>query len=78
MKINSFGNNKEMIEISLTEALNHAGVYVSDGEFERDLKLNNWIGKRQHRCIEFDATHHSAQLEQAAADGIEILIIKEK
>lgn len=78
MKINSLGLGKEMIEVSLAEALNHAGVYLSDGDFERDCKLMSWIGNRKHRCIEFDAVTYSAQLEQAAADGIEVLITKEK
>ena len=78
MKINSLGNGKEMIEISEREALAHAGVYHSDGDFERDCKLMSWIGKRKHRCIEFDDSSYSANLERAAADGIEVLIIKEK
>jgi len=78
MKINSLGAGKEMTEVSLTEALNLAGVYNSDNDFERDLKLNSWIGKRKHRCIEFDVVTYSAELERAAADGIEVLITKDK
>jgi hypothetical protein len=78
MKVNSLGAGREMVEIDLQEALNLAGVYHSDTEFERDLKLNYWIGKRRHRCIEFDVVSYSADLEHAAADGIEVLIIKEK
>jgi hypothetical protein len=78
MKINSLGCNKEMIEVTLTEAQNLAGVYHNDSDFEQDLKLNSWIGKRSHRCIVFDVTTYSAELERAAADGIEVLITKEK
>lgn len=78
MKVNCLGNGREMIEISEREVLNHAGVYQSDGDFERDCKLMSWIGNRKHRCIEFDVSSYSAQLERAAADGIEVLIIKEK
>lgn len=66
-----------MTEVELTEALNLAGVYTSDSDFERDLKLNNWVGKRSSRCIKFDVRTYSAELERAAADGIEVLIIKE-
>jgi hypothetical protein len=78
MKINSLDSGNTMIEISLTEALNHAGVYNSDSDFERDCKLIGWIGRRKHRCIEFDATTYSVELARAVADGIEVLIIKEK
>lgn len=67
-----------MIEVTEAEALNHAGVYRSDGDFERDCKLMGWIGKRKHRCIEFDVVSYSADLEQARADGIEVLITKDK
>ena len=78
MKINALGHGKEIIEVSVEEAYNHAGVYKSDNDFERDCKLMSWIGKRKHRCIEFDVVTYSAELERAAADGIEVLIIKEK
>ena len=78
MKINSLGAGREMIELNLVEACNLAGVYHSDSDFERDLKLNSWIGKRKHRCIEFDVVTYSAELERAAADGIEVLITKDK
>ena len=67
-----------MIEVSMKEALDHAGVYHSDSDFELDLKLMSWIGKRKHRCIVFDVVTYSAELERAAADGIEVLITKEK
>jgi hypothetical protein len=78
MKINSLGSGKEMIELGLREALYHAGVYDSDSDFERDCKLIGWIGNRKHRCIQFDEVIYSAELERAVADGIEVLIIKEK
>jgi len=78
MKIHVLGLGKEMIEVSVQEAFNHSGAYSSDSDFERDCKLMSWIGKRRHRCIEFDVVSYSAQLEKAVADGIEVLIIKEK
>ena len=78
MKINALGAGRDMIEVKLQEAQNLAGIYHSDSEFERDLKLNHWIGKRSHRCIVFDVVTYSAELERAAADGIEVLIIKEQ
>ena len=77
MKINSLGNGKEMIEVSLREAYYLAGVYNDDSDFERDSKLNSWLDRRSHRCIQFDVVSYSAEQEQAAADGIEVLIIKE-
>jgi hypothetical protein len=77
MKINALGNGKELLEYTLTEAFNHAGVYNADSDFERDSKLFSWLGRRKHRCIVFDPATYSAELERAAADGIEVLIIKE-
>jgi hypothetical protein len=78
MKIHVLGQGREMIEVTEREALNQAGAYSSDADLERDCKLMGWIGKRKHRCIEFDAVTYSADLEQARADGIEVLITKEK
>jgi hypothetical protein len=78
MKIHLLSEGREMIEVTEREALNQAGAYSSDLDLERDCKLMGWIGKRPHRCIEFDVTTYSAELEQARADGIEVLITKEK
>lgn len=77
MKINYVGPDRDLIELSVDEAYNMSGVYDSDSELERDFKLMHWIGRRKHRCIQFNAVSYSAELEQAAADGIEVLIIKE-
>jgi hypothetical protein len=77
MKINSLGLGKNMIELTVTEAYNMAGVYNDDDDFVKDSKLFSWLGGRRHRCIQFDAMTYSAQLEKAAADQIEVLIIKE-
>ena len=77
MKVNYIGPGRELTEYSLKEAYNMSGVYDSDSAFEKDCKLMHWIGKRKHRCIQFNAVSYSAELEQAAADGIEVLIIKE-
>lgn len=77
MKINVLGNGKEMIELTITEAYNHAGIYNDDNDFVRDAKLFSWLNRRKHRCLTFDARTYSVELERAAADGIEVLIIKE-
>lgn len=77
MKINVLGAGKEMIELTVTEAYNHAGVYNDDSDFVRDAKLFTWLAGRLHRCLTFDAKTYSAELEKAAADGVEVLIIKE-
>jgi len=78
MKINSLGLGREMVEYTLNEAYNMAGVYNDDNDFIKDSKLFTWLGRRKHRCIKFDARTYSAELEQAAADGIEVIIIKGK
>ena len=77
MKINSLGLGREMLELTLIEAYNMSGVYNDDDDFVRDSKLFSWLGRRKHRCIVFDVHTYSAELEKAAADGIEVLIIKE-
>lgn len=78
MKINALGRGGQMIEYTLAEAYDRSGVYHDDSDFERDAKLLAWLGRSRYRCIEFDVHTYSAQLEKAAADAIEILIIKEK
>lgn len=78
MKINALGNGKELLELTVTEAYNHAGVYYDDNDFVRDAKLFSWLGTRKHRCLTLDAQTYSSDLEKAAADGIEVLIIKEE
>jgi hypothetical protein len=78
MKIHLLGQGREMIEVTEREAFNQAGAYSSDGDLERDCKLMSWIGKRKHRCIEFDAVTYSAEIERAQTDGIEVLITKDK
>lgn len=78
MKINYIGPDRDLLELTVDEVYNRAGIYDSDSEFEKDCKFLDWIGTRKHRCIEFNVASYSAELEKAAADGIEILIIKEK
>ena len=77
MKINYIGPDRDLLECTLIEAYNHAGVYDDDDDFVRDSKLSAWLGRRRHRCIVFDVNTYSAELERAAADGVEVLIIKE-
>ena len=78
MKINNLALGRELVEYTVKEVWNMAGVYDDDNDFVRDSKLMTWIGRRKHRCIQFDVMTYSAELEKAAADGIEVLIIKEK
>lgn len=59
----------------LTEARNLAGIYNSDSDMESDLKFSAWISNRSYRIV--DQQDLSAQ-PKALADGIEVLIIKEK
>lgn len=77
MKVNYISPTRNLLELNVQEAWDLAGVYDSDSDFEKDCKLFAWIGRRKHRCIDFDVVSYSAELEQAAADGIEVLIIKE-
>lgn len=77
MKVNSLGNGKHMLELTVIEAYNMAGVYNDDDDFVKDCRLSSWLKGRHHRCIQFDVMTYSAELERAAADGIEVLIIKE-
>ena len=73
MKINFVS----MIEYTLREIKNLAGVDCSDSELAEDLKITQWLGERSYRVIEYDRNTYSAQLEKAVADHVEILIIKE-
>jgi hypothetical protein len=43
----------------------------------QDQLLEDWLGERRGRVIEFNAQSYSALLEQAVADGMSIVIIKE-
>lgn len=66
-----------MIEYTLREIHNLAGVDCSDSELAQDLKITQWLGEQSYRVVEYNPDTYSAQLEKAAADHVEILIIKE-
>ena len=51
-----------------------AGTNEEEPDMERDMKFLNWFGKKQYRII--DASDYETQQPKAAADGIEVLIIK--
>lgn len=76
MKITNLDNGHQFMEISLDQALAMSGVYQDDTDFETDMKLMAWIGRRKHRCIQYDPDRYLADLQQAQQDGIEILIAK--
>lgn len=74
MKITDLASGETMIEMSWHEALLAAGTNETDLEMERDMRFTNWIGRRPCRII--DAQDYTTQQPKAAADGIELLIIK--
>jgi hypothetical protein len=56
-----------------------AGIYDSDDEMIRDMKLMNWIGTQKYKCIEqFGNIVQQANFDKAKVEDIEILILKEK
>lgn len=66
-----------MIEYTLREIKNLAGVDCSDSELAEDLKITQWLGEKSYRVVEFNRETYSVDLHRAVADHIEILIIKE-
>ena len=74
MKITDVAPGHKMTELSWHEALMAAGTNETDPEMERDMKFTNWFGKQKYRII--DAKDYQTQQPKAAADGIELLIIK--
>jgi hypothetical protein len=60
------------------EALLAAGSSESDSVFHQDLCLEDWLSGQQYQIIEFDVASYSAKIEQAVAQGMNIVIIKEK
>lgn len=77
MKVTVLDNGKEMVEVTMTEALNYAAVDASDSDWVRDCKLYDWIGRRQHRCITGNAMDYRADIDRAQSDGIDLIITKE-
>lgn len=61
-----------MLELTLEQAYNRAGVYKSDSEFERDLKMSAWLQGQDWRCVQ-----GPEELEQARRDAVDIIILKE-
>jgi hypothetical protein len=55
-----------------------AGSSESDSVFHQDLCLEDWLSGQKYQIIEFDAASYSAKMEQAVAQGMNIVIIKEK
>lgn len=61
-----------MLEVTVDQAYNMAGVYNDDSDLERDLKFAAWVNRQNWRCV-----RTQQELEQARVDGVEIIIKKE-
>ena len=77
MIVNYVGPGRELHQYTMTEALAAAGVTKHEHPMVQDQLLEDWLGDRRGRIIEFNAQSYSADLERAVADGISIVIIKE-
>jgi len=77
MIVNYVGPGRELHQYTMTEALAAAGVTKDDHPMVQDQCLEDWLGNRRGRIIEFNAQSYSADLERAVADGMTIVIIKE-
>ena len=60
------------------EALVAAGGSEHDPVFRQDQCMEDWLLGQRYQIIEFDAQDYSAKIEQAVAQGMNIVIIKEK
>jgi hypothetical protein len=70
--------NRDLKEYQFNEALSAAGTSERDSVFAQDQALEDWLMDKKYRVIEFDVVSYSSQIELAVADGIEVVIIKEK
>ena len=77
MIINYVGPGRELHQYTMAEALAAAGATQDDHPMVQDQLLEDWLGQRRGRVIEFNAQSYSTLLEQAVADGMSIVIIKE-
>jgi predicted CoA-binding protein len=77
MKINFVSPEYSMIEYTLSEIKNLAGVDCSDSELAEDIKITQWLGEQSYRVVDYNPHTYSSQLEKAVKDHVEILIIKE-
>lgn len=77
MKVTVSDSGKEMVEVTMTEALDFAAVDASDSDWVRDCKLYDWIGRRKHCCITGSAMTYRTDIEQAQSDCIDLIITKE-
>ena len=59
-----------MIQLTMSQALNMAGVYDSDSGIERDMKFGHWIAKRKYLIVSLEHTD--------VPNDVEILIIKDE
>ena len=55
-----------------------AGSSDHDPVFRQDQCMEDWLLGQRYQIIEFDAESYSAKIEQAVAQGMNIVIIKEK
>jgi len=65
-----------MLEYTLSQAFNMAGVDATDSDWVRDAKFSTWIGKRKWVLIDHGQDSYRSKVEQAKVDGVDVLIIK--
>jgi hypothetical protein len=70
--------NRDLKEYNFDEALLASGSSDHDSVFAQDQALEDWLKDKKYCVIEFDVKSYSSQLEIAVAEGIEVVIIKEK
>lgn len=75
---NFVGPEQTLAQYTWHQALLAAGSSESDSVFQQDQCLEDWLRGQRYQIIEFDAETHSANLAQAVAQGMNIVIIKEK
>lgn len=77
MKTTRLDSGQEFIEVTLERVLNLSGVYRTDSDLEKDMKIQNWINGRSYRCVLYNADTYDAEVSKAQQEGIQILITKE-
>lgn len=78
MRSTESGSDQDIMMLNMQELHNMAGVDTGDSDFVCDQKIMTWIGRRKYRVIDAEPDNLQSQINGARADGIEILIIKER
>jgi hypothetical protein len=75
---NFIAPDRVLTQYTWHEALVAAGSSDHDPVFRQDQCLEDWLSGQKYQIIEFDVKSYSAKVEQAVAQGMNIVIIKEK